>query len=116
MHYYVAKEYVSQLMKKKYSCKKAKNEDAAIKMKQQWNELKKLFVEMVRYSPVSNNVKYTTVFFKTDALKIFFCIQGSSLNWLYPLGNYLSDIIGMEIEKNIKDLLNPLVSNYPDIR
>ncbi|RXN24791.1 exocyst complex component 3 4 isoform X1 [Labeo rohita] len=87
MHYYVAKEYVSQLMKKKYSCKKAKNEDAAIKMKQQWNELKKLFVEM-----------------------------GSSLNWLYPLGNYLSDIIGMEIEKNIKDLLNPLVSNYPDIR
>ncbi|KAL1263312.1 hypothetical protein QQF64_006051 [Cirrhinus molitorella] len=86
MHYYVAKEYVSQLMKKKYSCKKPKNEDAAIKMRQQWKELKKLFEEM-----------------------------GSSLNWLYPLGDYLSDIIGMETEKNIKDLLNPLVSNYPDI-
>ncbi|KAF4105540.1 exocyst complex component 3-like protein 4 isoform X2 [Onychostoma macrolepis] len=86
VHYYIAKEYVSQLMKKKYSCKKTKNEDAAIKIKEQWNELRKLFVEM-----------------------------GSSLKWLYPLGNYLSDIIGMEIEKNIKDLLNPLVSNYPDI-
>ncbi|XP_026080182.1 exocyst complex component 3-like protein 4 [Carassius auratus] len=86
LYYYVAKEYVSQLMKKKYSCKKTKNEDAAIKLKEQWNELRKLFVEM-----------------------------GSSLKWLYPLGNYLSDIIGMETEKNIKDLLNPLVSNYPDI-
>uniref|UniRef100_A0A8C1PH72 Si:dkey-45k15.1 n=2 Tax=Cyprinus carpio TaxID=7962 RepID=A0A8C1PH72_CYPCA len=86
VHYYVAKEYVSQLMKKKYSCKKPKNEDAAIKLKEQWNELRKLFVEM-----------------------------GSSLKWLYPLGNYLSDIIGMETEKNIKDLLHPLVSNYPDI-
>ncbi|XP_043085426.1 exocyst complex component 3-like protein 4 [Puntigrus tetrazona] len=86
VHYYVAKEYVSQLMKKKYSCKKNKNEDAAIKIKKQWNELRKLFVEM-----------------------------GSSLKWLYPLGNYLSDIIGMEIEKNIKDLLNPLVTDYPDI-
>uniref|UniRef100_A0A9J7Y391 Si:dkey-45k15.1 n=1 Tax=Cyprinus carpio carpio TaxID=630221 RepID=A0A9J7Y391_CYPCA len=86
VHSYVAKEYVSQLMKKKYSCKKPKNEDAAIKLKEQWNELRKLFVEM-----------------------------GSSLKWLYPLGNYLSDIIGMETEKNIKDLLHPLVSNYPDI-
>lgn len=65
-------------MKKKYSCKKPKNEDAAIKLKEQWNELRKLFVEMVRYSPVSNSVKYTTVififiFYKVDALKIFLC-------------------------------------------
>ncbi|ROK15754.1 Exocyst complex component 3-like protein 4 [Anabarilius grahami] len=86
VHYYVAGEYVSQLMKKKYSCKKAKNEDAAAKMREQWNELKKLFEDM-----------------------------GSSLNWLYPLGDYLSDIIGIENEKKIKDLLIPLVSNYPDI-
>ncbi|XP_048060345.1 exocyst complex component 3-like protein 4 [Megalobrama amblycephala] len=86
VHYYVAREYVSQLMKKKYSCKKSKNEDAAAKMREQWNELKKLFEDM-----------------------------GSSLNWLYPLGDYLSDIIGMENEKKIKDLLIPLVSNYPDI-
>ncbi|XP_051772488.1 exocyst complex component 3-like protein 4 isoform X2 [Ctenopharyngodon idella] len=86
VHYYVAREYVSQLMKKKYSCKKNKNEDAAAKMREQWNELKKLFEDM-----------------------------GSSLNWLYPLGDYLSDIIGMKNEKKIKELLIPLVSNYPDI-
>ncbi|XP_065153342.1 exocyst complex component 3 isoform X2 [Paramisgurnus dabryanus] len=86
VHYYVAREYVSQLMKKKYSCKKNKNEEAACKLRTQWKELKKLFNEM-----------------------------GSSLDWLYPLGDYLSDIIGMENKKSIKDLLNPLVSNYPDI-
>ncbi|XP_056104150.1 exocyst complex component 3 [Rhinichthys klamathensis goyatoka] len=86
VHYYVAREYVSQLMKKKYSCKKTKSEDAAVKLREQWNELKKLFEDM-----------------------------GSSLNWLYPLGDYLSDIIGMENERKIKDLLIPLVSNYPDI-
>ncbi|XDV49955.1 hypothetical protein PO909_019102 [Leuciscus waleckii] len=86
VHYYVAREYVSQLMKKKYSCKKTKSEDAAAKLREQWNELKKLFEDM-----------------------------GSSLNWLYPLGDYLSDIIGMENERKIKDLLIPLVTNYPDI-
>ncbi|KAK7139858.1 hypothetical protein R3I94_012481 [Phoxinus phoxinus] len=86
VHYYVAREYVSQLMKKKYSCKKTKSEDAAVKLREQWNELKKLFEDM-----------------------------GSSLNWLYPLGDYLSDIIGMENERKIKDLLIPLVNNYPDI-
>ncbi|XP_067278102.1 exocyst complex component 3 [Pseudorasbora parva] len=86
VHYYIAREYVSQLMKKKYSCKKTKNEDAAIKLREQWDELKKLFEDM-----------------------------GSSLNWLYPLGDHLSDIIGMENERKIKDLLIPLISNYPDI-
>ncbi|XP_073729132.1 exocyst complex component 3 [Misgurnus anguillicaudatus] len=86
VHYYVTREYVSQLMKKKYSCKNNKNEEAACKLRTQWKELRKLFKEM-----------------------------GSSLDWLYPLGDYLSDIIGMENEKSIKDLLNPLVSNYPDI-
>ncbi|XP_056615981.1 exocyst complex component 3 [Triplophysa dalaica] len=86
VHYYVIKEYVSQLMKKKFSCKNSKNEEAADKMRTQWKELRKLFEEM-----------------------------GSSLDWLYPLGNYLSDIIGMENEKSIKDILHPLVSDYPDI-
>lgn len=86
VHYYVIKEYVSQLMKKKYSCKNTKNEEAAEKMRSQWKELRKLFEEMK-----------------------------SSLGWLYPLGNYLSEIIGMENEKSIKDILHPLVSDYPDI-
>lgn len=57
VHYYVAREYVSQLMKKKYSCKKSKNEDAAAKMREQWNELKKLFEDMVRSSLASRNVQ-----------------------------------------------------------
>ncbi|XP_073776749.1 exocyst complex component 3 isoform X2 [Danio rerio] len=86
IHYYVAREYISKLMKKKYKCKKSKNEEAAIKIREQWNELKKLFQEM-----------------------------GSSLDWLYPLGEYLSDIIKMENYKNIKELLTPLVNDYPDI-
>ncbi|KAA0717709.1 hypothetical protein E1301_Tti020840 [Triplophysa tibetana] len=86
VHYYVIKEYVSQLMKKKYSCKNNRNEEAADKMRIQWKELRKLFEEM-----------------------------GSSLDWLYPLGNYLSDIIGKENEKSIKDILHPLVRDYPDI-
>ncbi|XP_051506636.1 exocyst complex component 3-like protein 4 [Myxocyprinus asiaticus] len=86
VHNYVVKEYVSQLMMQKYSCKNTKKEDAAVKIKEQWNELNKLFEEM-----------------------------GSSFHWLYPVGYYLSDIIGMDNLKNIKDILNPLVSNYPDI-
>ncbi|XP_051946255.1 exocyst complex component 3-like protein 4 [Xyrauchen texanus] len=86
VHYYIVKEYVSQLMMQKYSCKNTKKEDAAIKIKEQWNELKKLFEEM-----------------------------GSSFHWLYSVGYLLSDIIGMDNLKNIKDILNPLVSNYPDI-
>lgn len=57
VHYYVAREYVSQLMKKKYSCKKNKNEDAAAKMREQWNELKKLFEDMVRSSLASRNIQ-----------------------------------------------------------
>ncbi|XP_056326888.1 exocyst complex component 3-like protein 4 isoform X2 [Danio aesculapii] len=86
IHYYVAREYISELMKKKYSCKKTKNEEAAIKIRVQWNKLKKLFQEME-----------------------------SSLDWLYPLGDYLSNIIRMENDKNIKELLTPLVNDYPDI-
>lgn len=57
VHYYVAKEYVSQLMKKKYSCKKNKSEDAAAKLREQWNELKKLFEDMVRSSLSLNNLE-----------------------------------------------------------
>ncbi|TRY68141.1 hypothetical protein DNTS_030020 [Danionella cerebrum] len=43
-------------------------------------------------------------------------VQGSSLNWLLPLGDDLSDIIGTKDEKNTKDLLIPLVNHFPDIR
>lgn len=37
-------------MKKRYSCKNTKNEEAAAKMRKQWKELRKLFEEMVKLS------------------------------------------------------------------
>ncbi|XP_031684721.1 exocyst complex component 3-like isoform X2 [Oncorhynchus kisutch] len=46
LHYYVVKEYVSQLMKNNYSCKNRKHDKAATKMRAQWNKLKDLFEEM----------------------------------------------------------------------
>jgi len=47
-HIFVVKEYVSQLMKNNYSCKNRKNETAATKIANQWEELKEIFQEMVQ--------------------------------------------------------------------
>ncbi|KAK1791612.1 hypothetical protein P4O66_013613 [Electrophorus voltai] len=87
VHYHFVKEYISQLLKNKYSCKGRKNEDAAAKIRQQWEELKSLFCEME-----------------------------STLDWLHPLGDQLSKIIEQKNGRDIKNLLKPLVENYPDIR
>lgn len=43
-------------------------------------------------------------------------IQGSTLDWLHSLGDQISKIIEQESEKDIKNVLKPLVENYPDIR
>ncbi|XP_066535892.1 exocyst complex component 3-like protein 4 isoform X2 [Hoplias malabaricus] len=86
MHYHVVKEYISELLKNKYSCKGRKNEIAAAKIEQQWDELRKLFSEM-----------------------------GSTFDWLNPLGGHLSEIIKQENEKDIKNVLPLLMENYPDI-
>lgn len=43
-------------------------------------------------------------------------IQGSTLDWLHSLGFQISEIIEQEHEKDIKDVLTPLVENYPDIK
>ncbi|KAI4902135.1 hypothetical protein NFI96_025540 [Prochilodus magdalenae] len=86
LHYHVVKEYISELLKNKYSCKGRKNDNAAIKIAEQWDEFNKLFSDM-----------------------------GSTLDWLHPLGAQLSQIIEQEHEKDIKNLLVPLVENYPDI-
>ncbi|XP_066535890.1 exocyst complex component 3-like protein 4 isoform X2 [Hoplias malabaricus] len=85
VHYFVVKEYVSQLMKNNYSCKNRKNESAASKMSKQWGELKELFQEM-----------------------------DSAQNWLYPVGDHLSKIIGNRNKCEIKNNLKPLVDDYPD--
>lgn len=86
VHYFVVKEYVSQLMKNNYSCKNRKNEKAASKMSEQWGELRELFQEM-----------------------------NSSQNWLYPVGDHLSKIVGQRNKSEIKNNLKPLVNDYPDI-
>ncbi|KAL7877711.1 hypothetical protein SRHO_G00043540 [Serrasalmus rhombeus] len=86
LHYHVVKEYISELLKSKYSCKGKKKDLAAAKIKDQWGQLRKLFSEM-----------------------------GSTLNWLHPLGDQLTEIIEQENEKDIKNLLPALVENYPDI-
>ncbi|XP_047010166.2 exocyst complex component 3-like protein 4 isoform X3 [Ictalurus punctatus] len=86
VHYHVVKVYISELLKNKYSCKGKKNEDGAAKIDEQWTELKNLFCEM-----------------------------GSTLDWLHPLGYQVSKIIEQQNEKDIKNVLTPLVDNYPDI-
>ncbi|KTF93849.1 hypothetical protein cypCar_00032092 [Cyprinus carpio] len=85
-HFFVVKEYVSQLMKNNYSCKNRKNETAATKITNQWEELKEIFQDM-----------------------------NSTLDWLHPVGNQLSMIIGCK-KSDVKQHLQPLVNNYPDIR
>ncbi|KAJ8290354.1 hypothetical protein GJAV_G00011780 [Gymnothorax javanicus] len=86
VHYHVVKEYVSQLMKNNYSCKNRKNEKAAAKIKEQWAELEDLFEEMK-----------------------------STSDWLLPLGEHLSNIIGQRNKSEIKNNLAGLVKDYPDI-
>ncbi|KAI7806031.1 exocyst complex component 3-like protein 4 [Triplophysa rosa] len=85
-HFFVVKEYISQLMKNNYSCKNQKNETAASKITSQWAELKEIFQDM-----------------------------NSTLDWLHPVGNQLSKIVGCK-KSEIKNNLQPLVENYPDIR
>ncbi|KAK2896476.1 hypothetical protein Q8A67_010964 [Cirrhinus molitorella] len=85
VHFFVVKEYVSQLMKNNYLCKNRKNETAATKITNQWEELKEIFQEM-----------------------------NSTSDWLYPVGNQLSTIIGCK-KSDVKNKLKPLVESYPDI-
>lgn len=85
-HFFVAKEYVSQLMKNNYTCKNRKNETAASKIADQWTELKELFQAM-----------------------------NSTLDWLHPVGDQLSKIVGCK-KSDITHNLQPLVENCPDFR
>ncbi|XP_045572795.1 exocyst complex component 3-like protein 4 isoform X3 [Salmo salar] len=85
LHYYVVKEYVSQLMKNNYSCKNRKHDKAATKMRAQWDKLKDLFKEMTAH------------------------------DWLHPVGDHLSNIIGETNKRDIKNHLKLFVADYPDI-
>ncbi|KAK9534183.1 hypothetical protein VZT92_009246 [Zoarces viviparus] len=85
LHYHVVREYVGQLMKNNYSCKNRKHEKAASKMRLQWTKLSDLFENM-----------------------------RSTHEWLYAVGDDLSDVIVQKNKSDIKDHLQPLVEHYPD--
>ncbi|XP_070776536.1 exocyst complex component 3-like protein 4 [Enoplosus armatus] len=85
LHYHVVREYVGQLMKNNYSCKNRKHEKAARKIREQWDELRDLFEDM-----------------------------NSTHEWLYAVGDDLSNIITQTNKTNIKNHLQPLVEHYPD--
>uniref|UniRef100_A0A3B4TIQ0 Si:dkey-45k15.1 n=1 Tax=Seriola dumerili TaxID=41447 RepID=A0A3B4TIQ0_SERDU len=46
LHYHVVREYIGQLMKNNYSCKNRKHENAASKIRHQWNKLDDVFDDM----------------------------------------------------------------------
>ncbi|XP_028420976.1 exocyst complex component 3-like protein 4 [Perca flavescens] len=85
LHYHVVREYVGQLMKNNYSCKNRKHEKAASKIRVQWGRLRDLF----------ENMK-------------------STHEWLYAVGDDLSNIIIQKNKADIKIHLQPLVEHYPD--
>ncbi|CAL8298738.1 unnamed protein product [Arctogadus glacialis] len=87
LHHHAAKDYIAQLMKNSYSCKNRKHQKGAEKLRRQWEELSELFIDMK-----------------------------STHEWLRPLGDHLSEIIGPVDKKDIKDHLQPLVEQYPDMR
>ncbi|XP_030213309.1 exocyst complex component 3-like protein 4 [Gadus morhua] len=87
LHHHAAKDYISQLMKNSYSCKNRKHQKGAEKLRRQWEKLSELFINM-----------------------------NSTHEWLQPLGDHLSEIIGQVDKKDIKNHLQPLVEQYPDIR
>ncbi|KAJ8341359.1 hypothetical protein SKAU_G00336500 [Synaphobranchus kaupii] len=86
VHYHMVKEYISQLMKNNYSCKNRKHEKAAAKISAQWAKLQDLFEDLQ-----------------------------STSDWLQPVGEHLCNIIGQKNKKDIKNNLQALVKDYPDI-
>ncbi|KAF1374412.1 hypothetical protein PFLUV_G00228830 [Perca fluviatilis] len=85
LHYHVVREYVGQLMMNNYSCKNRKHEKAASKIRVQWGRLRNLFENM-----------------------------NSTHEWLYAVGDDLSNIIIQKNKADIKSHLQPLVEHYPD--
>ncbi|XP_061599984.1 exocyst complex component 3-like protein 4 [Cololabis saira] len=85
LHHHIAREYIGQLMKNNYTCKNVKHERAAAKIRHQWTQLSDLFLDM-----------------------------RTAHDWLHPVGDHLSDIIGQKNKADIKNHLQPLVEHYPD--
>ena len=48
LHLRVVREYLSPLMKNNYSCRSRKHQRAAAKLRDQWAQIRDLFLDMVR--------------------------------------------------------------------
>ncbi|KAK6478956.1 exocyst complex component 3-like protein 4 isoform X1 [Huso huso] len=86
IHYNAVKGYITQIMKKNYSCKNRKHERAAAKIK-----------------------------VESEALRSHFDDMGTTSKWLHSAAQHLSDIIGVKNKKDIKETIQPLFSDFPDI-
>ncbi|XP_041121803.1 exocyst complex component 3-like protein 4 isoform X2 [Polyodon spathula] len=86
IHYSAVKGYVTQIMKKNYSCKNRKHERAAAKIK-----------------------------VESEALRSHFDDMGTTSKWLHSAALHLGDIVGVKNKRDIKETIQPLVSDFPDI-
>ncbi|KAL2099358.1 hypothetical protein ACEWY4_005838 [Coilia grayii] len=86
VHMCVMREYVASLMRGSYRCSSRKQQCAATKIRQQGETLNQLFKDM-----------------------------RSTADWLHPLSEHLSNLIGQKHKSDIKTHLQPLVQDFPDI-
>ncbi|KAL4656363.1 exocyst complex component 3-like protein 4 isoform X1 [Arapaima gigas] len=85
-HYLVVLKYISQLMNSSLSCKSSEHKKAAYLIKENLNKLQSAFTNL-----------------------------NSSLDWLLPIGDHLSDIIAKKTPQDVKNCLQDLLSDFPDI-
>lgn len=52
----------------------------------------------------------------TAGLILCVLLQKSTQEWLHPVGDDLSHMIGLKNKRHIKDQLQKIVRNYPDFR
>ncbi|XP_063039478.1 exocyst complex component 3-like protein 4 isoform X2 [Engraulis encrasicolus] len=86
LHVCVCREYLCVLMRGGYRCSKRKQQRAATKIHHQGETLNTLLTDM-----------------------------GSTADWLRPLSEHLSLLIGQKEKSDIRDHLKPLLLDFPDI-
>ncbi|XP_062974167.1 exocyst complex component 3-like protein 4 [Elgaria multicarinata webbii] len=87
VHKYVVKEYITQTLKSKYKIKSRKRK-----------EISKIMTQEA--TAISNTMRHL----------------GSTSDWLFPAIPHIADIIGEKKKSRIKDYIDKLTSDYPDIR
>uniref|UniRef100_H2ZXF4 Exocyst complex component 3 like 4 n=1 Tax=Latimeria chalumnae TaxID=7897 RepID=H2ZXF4_LATCH len=91
VHYYVVKEYITQIVKKSITCEGTiKRKEAAKKIEEESNCMKKTFESLARF-PDNHNGFIVLIFL-------------------------ISEIVGLENIEEIKSKLKALCREYPDIR